>query len=156
MRASRLLILAGIAMAAVALIAGPAGARQKKLHDGTVLTCTIFHDGGIGQDILNIRFGLAEADKKVVSKIDPKNGPVEVAVALLFLTQSSAHPAAVVDGTDSGKIGKKGKGNFDVSFNSFGTYQVNITESRKGFKPSDQSFKFQVTDTNGGTCHMVQ
>jgi hypothetical protein len=153
--ARRIVIPAVVALAALLVLAGPVVADKKKLHDGTVLSCSIEHNEGIALDILNLRIAEAQADKQAVSQAGKNGTAIEVAVALLYLANSGT-PHAVVDGFDKGNLSKKkGVGNFDMSFNSFGTYQVNITWRAKGFKPATDSFKFQVTDTNGGACHMV-
>lgn len=147
----RLGVFAVSVVAAAVVVVSPGAASQKKLHDGTVISCSIRHDAGIAQDILNLRIAEAQADKKVISKLGDNNGPAEIAVALLFLSNSTS-PRAVVDGSDKAKFNKKGKADLEMSFNSFGTYQVNLTVSHKGFKPARDSFQFRVSDTNGGAC----
>ncbi len=144
------------ALLTVLVLAVPARTEtvKKTLHDGTVISCRVSHTN-IFEDVVAFRIREAKADRKVESKLK-KDVAVEAAVALIFLSQSNAHPRAVVDGSDKGVLkGKKGIGDYEMTFNSFGTYQVNIKLTAKGFKPATDSFKFQVTDTNGGDCKMV-
>ena len=154
--ARRTLVLLVAALLAVLVLAVPARTDvvKKKLHDGTVVSCRISHQN-IFEDVLAMRIVEAKADRKVESKLR-KDVQIEAAIALIFLSQSAAHPRAVVDGSDTGELrGKKGIGDFELSFNSFGTYEVSIKLTAKGFKPATDSFKFQVTDTNGGDCRIV-
>jgi hypothetical protein len=150
--ARRILVSMVIGTALMLVLAGPAAAKKVKLHDGTVLSCYIEHQAGILQDIINIRMSEAKADKMYVSKLNV-DGPIELSVAMFYLTHSAFYD--VIDGSDKAKFNKKGKADVEMTFNSFGTYEVDITISHKGFKPATDSFKFQVTDTNGGACHMV-
>ena len=145
-------------IAFVTTIAASAAAGGKpQLHDPQVQECTIRHDAAIGEDLLKIRLHALSKDQRLVQKISDEKGsdvPLETSIALLFLS-SGARSSAVVDGADSAKLNKKGNATLEASFNSFGTYEVDGKLKAKGARPASFSFKFSVTNTNGGACNIV-
>lgn len=160
--------------AALVLLAAPAldaqAKRKQKSRFAAEIACTVSHnplgpatftDNPEGASSGRVRARVHRYRKRKPKAKDVPSLPVVkgARVDLMALGADyrySARAADLVDDSDSGVTGGDGFVNLEFRFNSFGTYPVTLTFTKRGFKKGVVKFKVSVQNLVNGPCLLVR